>query len=171
MAASMIQRPIPRTGELLPVIGLGTWQTFDVGRTQSAREPLRAVLGSFVRLEGKVIDSSPMYGNSEGVVGDLAAELGIQKQLFLATKVWTSGRDAGIQQMEESFRRLRTRMMDLMQVHNLVDWRTHVTTLRRWKEQGKIRPCAGDRRFRFCAAQLLYRRARRRTPAVASRCG
>jgi diketogulonate reductase-like aldo/keto reductase len=139
MAASMIQRPIPRAGESLPVIGLGTWQTFDVGRARSAREPLRAVLGSFVRLQGKVIDSSPMYGNSEGVVGDLAAELGIQKQLFLATKVWTSGRDAGIQQMEESFRRLRTSVMDLMQVHNLVDWRTHLNTLRRWKEEGRIR--------------------------------
>ena len=108
MAASIIQRPIPRTGELLPVIGLGTWQTFDVGQAQSAREPLKAVLRDFVRLQGKVIDSSPMYGNSESVVGDLAAELGARQQLFLATKVWTSGRDAGIRQMEESFRRLRT---------------------------------------------------------------
>jgi aryl-alcohol dehydrogenase-like predicted oxidoreductase len=139
MAASIIQRPIPRTGESLPVIGLGTWQTFDVGNRQSQREPLKAVLRDFVRLQGKVIDSSPMYGNSETVVGDLAAELGVQKQLFLATKVWTSGREAGIRQMEESFRRLRTPVMDLMQVHNLVDWQTHLTTLRRWKEQGKVR--------------------------------
>jgi aryl-alcohol dehydrogenase-like predicted oxidoreductase len=139
MAASIIQRPIPRTGEALPVIGLGTWQTFDVGKERSEREPLKAVLHDFVRLEGKVIDSSPMYGNSESVVGDLATELGVQKQLFLATKVWTSGRDAGIRQMEESFRRLRTTVMDLMQVHNLVDWQTHLATLRRWKEQGKVR--------------------------------
>ena len=139
MAASLIQRPIPRTGELLPVIGLGTWQTFDVGKGQSAREPLKAVLRDFVRLQGKLIDSSPMYGNSESVVGDLAAELGLRQQLFLATKVWTSGRDAGIRQMEESFRRLRTEVMDLMQVHNLVDWRTHLDTLRSWKKQGKIR--------------------------------
>jgi aryl-alcohol dehydrogenase-like predicted oxidoreductase len=139
MAASIIQRPIPRTGEALPVIGLGTWQTFDVGKGQSEREPLKAVLRDFVRFQGKVIDSSPMYGNSETVVGDLAAELGVQKQLFLATKVWTSGRDAGIRQMEESFRRLRTQVMDLMQVHNLVDWRTHLDTLKRWKEQGKVR--------------------------------
>jgi diketogulonate reductase-like aldo/keto reductase len=123
----------------LPVIGLGTWQTFDVGKGQSAREPLKAVLRDFVRLQGKVIDSSPMYGNSESVVGDLATELGVQKQLFLATKVWTSGRDAGIRQMEESFRRLRTQVMDLMQVHNLVDWQTHLATLRRWKERGKVR--------------------------------
>ncbi|HEY7316468.1 MAG TPA: aldo/keto reductase, partial [Candidatus Binatia bacterium] len=139
MAEPIIQRAIPRTGESLPVIGLGTWQTFDVGKAQSAREPLKAVLRDFVRLQGKVVDSSPMYGNSEGVVGDLAATLGVQKQLFLATKVWTSGRDAGIRQMEESFRRLRTQVMDLMQVHNLVDWQTHLATLRRWKEQGKVR--------------------------------
>src|SRR5262245_50470278 len=140
MADTTIQRPIPRsTGESLPVIGLGTWQTFDVGKGQSGREPLKAVLGDFVRLHGKVIDSSPMYGNSESVVGDLAVELGVQKQLFLATKVWTSGRDAGIRQMEESFRRLRTQVMDLMQVHNLVDWQTHLATLRRWKEQGRVR--------------------------------
>lgn len=139
MAEPIIQRPIPRTGESLPVIGLGTWQTFDVGSAASARAPLKAVLSDFVRLGGKVIDSSPMYGRSENVVGDLSAELGVQKRLFLATKVWTSGRDAGIRQMEESFRRLRTEVMDLMQVHNLVDWRTHLATLRRWKEQGKVR--------------------------------
>ena len=139
MANTIIQRPIPRTGESLPAIGLGTWQTFDVGKGQSAREPLKAVLRDFVRLQGKVIDSSPMYGNSESVVGDLATELGVQKQLFLATKVWTSGRDAGIRQMEDSFRRLRTQVMDLMQVHNLVDWQNHLATLRRWKEQGKVR--------------------------------
>ena len=139
MANSIIQKPIPKTGESLPVIGLGTWQTFDVGAAQSARDPLKEVLREFVRLGGSVIDSSPMYGKSESVTGDLAAELGLQKQLFLATKVWTSGRDAGIRQMEESFRRLRTQRMDLMQVHNLVDYRIHLSTLRRWKEQGKVR--------------------------------
>jgi len=139
MANSVVQKPIPKTGESLPVIGLGTWQTFDVGAAQSARDPLKEVLREFVRLGGSVIDSSPMYGKSESVTGDLAAELGLQKQLFLATKVWTSGRDAGIRQMEESFRRLRTQRMDLMQVHNLVDYRTHLSTLRRWKDQGKVR--------------------------------
>src|SRR5687768_10075476 len=100
MAASMIRRPIPRTGEALPVIGLGTWQTFDVGGTKSEREPVKAVLREFVRLGGGVVDSSPMYGRSETVLGDLASELGVHKQLFLATKVWTRGRDAGIRQME-----------------------------------------------------------------------
>jgi diketogulonate reductase-like aldo/keto reductase len=138
-AASLLRRPIPRSGELLPVIGLGTWQTFDVGNSASARAPLRDVLREFVKLGGSVVDSSPMYGRSESVVGDLAVELGVSRKLFLATKVWTTGRDAGIRQMEESFRRLRTERMDLMQVHNLVDWRTHLATLRDWKRAGRIR--------------------------------
>ena len=139
MAASLIKRPVPRTAELLPVIGLGTWQTFDVGASESARAPLRKVLSELVRLGGSVVDSSPMYGRSEEVVGALSADLGIRDRLFLATKVWTSGRDAGIRQMQESFRLLRTQEMDLMQVHNLVDWRTHLATLRTWKEKGAIR--------------------------------
>jgi aryl-alcohol dehydrogenase-like predicted oxidoreductase len=139
MAESIVRKPIPRSGEALPVIGLGTWQTFDVGTNQAAREPLQEVLREFVRAGGSVIDSSPMYGNSETVAGDIAHELGLHRQLFLATKVWTSGRDAGVRQMEESFRRLRAQRMDLMQVHNLVDYRTHLETLRRWKEPGKVR--------------------------------
>jgi aryl-alcohol dehydrogenase-like predicted oxidoreductase len=139
MAASIIRRPIPRSGESLPVIGLGTWQTFDVGSDQPARAPLREVLREFARLGGSVIDSSPMYGSSESVAGDLTAELKLRKQLYIATKVWTSGREAGIRQMEQSFQRLRAERIDLMQVHNLVDWRTHLATLRRWKEQGKVR--------------------------------
>ena len=139
LADAAINKPIPKTGELLPVIGLGTWQTFDVGAGKAARDPLRQVLSEFVRLGGRVVDSSPMYGKSEGVAGDLAAELGLQKQLFFATKVWTSGRDAGVRQMDESFKRLRTQRMDLMQVHNLVDYRAHLSTLRRWKEEGKVR--------------------------------
>jgi len=138
-ATSLFKRPVPRTGELLPVIGLGTWQTFDVGASESGRVPLLEVLRELVRHGASVVDSSPMYGQSESVVGALAAELGIRDKLFLATKVWTSGRDAGIRQMDQSFRRLRTQRMDLMQVHNLVDWRTHLETLRRWKEQGRIR--------------------------------
>jgi diketogulonate reductase-like aldo/keto reductase len=139
MADKIITKPIPNTGERLPAIGLGTWQTFDVASDRSAREPLKNVMREFVRLGGTVVDSSPMYGRSESVTGDLAAELALQKNLFLATKVWTSGRDAGIRQMEESFVRLRAKRMDLMQVHNLVDYRAHLTTLRHWKEQGKVR--------------------------------
>jgi diketogulonate reductase-like aldo/keto reductase len=139
MADTVILKPIPRTSESLPAVGLGTWQTFDVGAARSAREPLKEVLREFVRLGGSVVDSSPMYGKSESVAGDLAAELGLHKQLFLATKVWTHGREAGVRQMEESFKRLRTQRMDLLQVHNLVDYRTHLATLRAWKQQGKVR--------------------------------
>jgi len=138
-APAPIRRAIPRSGELLPVIGLGTWQTFDVGAAASARAPLREVLAEFVRLGGRVIDSSPMYGESERVAGDLAAELGVHDKLFLATKVWTRGRGAGIRQMNDSFRWLRTERIDLMQVHNLVDWHTHLATLRQWKEEGRVR--------------------------------
>lgn len=139
MAENMIQRSIPRSGESLPVIGLGTWQTFDVGPTDAERGPLRHVLGDFSKLGGSVIDSSPMYGWSEAVVGDLAGDLNAHKKLFLATKVWTSGREEGIRQMEESLEKLRASRIDLMQVHNLVDYRTHLSTLRRWKEQGRVR--------------------------------
>ena len=139
VANSMVTKPIPKTGERLPVIGLGTWQTFDVGAAKSAREPLKEVLREFVRLGGSVIDSSPMYGRSESVTGDLAAELGVRKQLFFATKVWTTGRESGIRQMEESFKRLRVARLDLLQVHNLVDYRTQLATLRLWKEQGRVR--------------------------------
>ena len=135
---SPVLRAIPASRETLPVIGLGTWQTFDVGGG-AERAPLRQVLQRFVALGGRVVDSSPMYGRAEGVVGDLAAELGVRDGLFLATKVWTSGREAGVAQMEASRRHLRTKLVDLMQVHNLVDWRTHLRTLREWKQAGRIR--------------------------------
>ena len=132
-------RKIPKTNEPIPAIGLGSWQTFDVGAAATERAAQREVLRLFVEQGGRVVDSSPMYGESESVIGDLAADLGITGKLFLATKVWTSGREAGIRQMEESFRRLRTQRMNLMQVHNLVGWRTHLKTLRDWKAQGKVR--------------------------------
>ncbi|HET8723631.1 MAG TPA: aldo/keto reductase [Anaeromyxobacteraceae bacterium] len=134
----MTARPIPRTGESLPVVGLGTWQTFDVGSSPSARAPLAEVLRLFLAGGGRVIDSSPMYGRAEAVVGDiLSAAPGPRP--FLATKVWTSGKAAGEAQMRESFRLLRTDRMDLMQVHNLLDWETHLPVLRAWKEQGRVR--------------------------------
>jgi len=133
-----ILRAIPSSRETLPVIGLGTWQTFDVG-DDAARDPLRQVLRRFVELGGRVVDSSPMYGRAESVVGDLAAALALRDTLFVATKVWTTGREAGIAQMEESLRRLRTPRLDLMQVHNLVDWRTHLRTLGEWKRTGRVR--------------------------------
>ena len=134
-----LKRPIPRSGKLLPAVGVGTWQTFDVGPRAPERAELKEVLRLLVELGGSVVDSSPMYGEAERVVGDLAADLGIHQRLFLATKVWTSGREAGIRQMENSFRLMRTQRIDLMQVHNLLDLSTHLKTLREWKSAGRIR--------------------------------
>ena len=131
-----MSKKIPSTGEALPVIGVGTWQTFDVGADPAVRAPLREVLKLLNR---NVVDSSPMYGSSESVAGDLIAELGLRDKLFIATKVWTSGRDAGIRQMEISFKRLRVERMDLMQVHNLVDVATHTKTLMDWKARKRVR--------------------------------
>ena len=138
-APAMLKRPIPNSGETLPVIGLGTWQTFDVGGEAAERAPLAAVLREFAALGGTVVDSSPMYGRAEEVVGDLAARLGIGRDLFVATKVWTTGRDAGVEQMTASMRKLRAQPVDLMQVHNLVDVDAHLDTLRRWKVEGRVR--------------------------------
>lgn len=135
----IIYRKIPSTGEQVPAIGMGTWQTFDVGNDQAARENLKKVLQTFAAKGGTLIDSSPMYGTSEEVAGDLAAELGLLPKLFMATKVWTSGREAGIRQMQQSIREMQRSPMDLMQVHNLVDFKTHIKTLREWKAAGKIR--------------------------------
>jgi diketogulonate reductase-like aldo/keto reductase len=135
----MIARAIPGTNEMMPVIGVGTWQTFDVGADAASRAPLRQVLEILFRAGGTVIDSSPMYGPAEGVAGDLLAEMGARDRAFIATKVWTSGKEAGIRQMRESLRRFRTNRIDLMQVHNLVDWRTQLATLRAWKDEGTLR--------------------------------
>jgi diketogulonate reductase-like aldo/keto reductase len=138
-APSIIVRPIPSSGETLPVIGMGTWQTFDVGRGAAERAPLEAVLAAFVELGGRLLDSSPMYGASEEVAGDIAATLGVRSKLFVATKVWTTGRARGIEQMEDSIRKLRAAPVDLMQVHNLVDVATHLATLADWKRAGRVR--------------------------------
>lgn len=137
--AELITRPIHSSGEQLPVVGIGTWQTFDVGSSPTERAPLEEVITAFVELGGKVIDSSPMYGASEEVVGDIVAKRGVRSKLFIATKVWTSGKAAGITQMNESMRRLRVKQMDLMQVHNLVDVATHLATLREWKSEKRVR--------------------------------
>lgn len=133
------KRPIPRSGEPLPIVGLGTWQTFDVGPGSSQLPELKEVLQLLADMGGSVVDSSPMYGQSERVVGDLASEAGLRDRLFYATKVWTRGSSAGIRQMEESMRLMRTERMDLMQVHNLVDVATHTRTLKEWKAAGRIR--------------------------------
>jgi diketogulonate reductase-like aldo/keto reductase len=135
----LLQRPIPASGERLPAVGLGTWQVFDVAGDAALTAAARDTLRAFAEGGGRVVDSSPMYGSSEAVTGQLAAELGVQARLFVATKVWTSGRQAGIRQMEHSMRQLRAERLDLMQVHNLVDAPTHLATLRDWKAAGRIR--------------------------------
>jgi diketogulonate reductase-like aldo/keto reductase len=135
----MLSRTIPSSGEKLPLIGLGTWQAFDVGASDAEQRPLQDVLTTFVKLGGHVIDSSPMYGRAEETIGELVSRLGLRNSLFLATKVWTRGKQGGIDSMERSLARLRTKAIDLMQVHNLVDVATQLATMREWKEQGRIR--------------------------------
>ena len=138
-STAMLKRAIPSSGEKLPVIGLGTWQAFDVDLTSDNRRQLGDVLSLFVKLGGRVIDTSPMYGRAEDVIGELTTALGIQDKIFLATKVWTSGKENGIKSMERSMALLRAKRIDLMQVHNLVDVQTQLATLREWKAQGRIR--------------------------------
>ena len=138
-ASSIRQSPIPSSGERIPTVGIGTWRTFDVGASAAERAPLKEVLRQVVGLGGRVVDSSPMYGAAESVVGEISAELGLRDKLFMATKVYTSGREEGIRQMQTSFRRMRVERMDLMQVHNLLDVSTHTPTLKDWKAKGRVR--------------------------------
>ena len=135
----MLTRAIPSSGEKLPVIGLGTWNVFDVDLTPEIEKQLAEVLSSFAKLGGRVIDSSPMYGRSEKVIGALATKLGLHSKLFLATKVWTRGKQAGVESMERSLARMETKRLDLMQVHNLVDVSTQLETMREWKAQNRFR--------------------------------
>jgi diketogulonate reductase-like aldo/keto reductase len=123
----------------MPVIGLGTWRAFDVGADETGRHPLRQVLQHLLDAGGRIIDTSPMYGQAEAVSGDLLTQMAARPRSFLATKVWTTGRERGIEQMRRSAQLLRTEIIDLMQIHNLVDWRTHLATLRRMKEEGRVR--------------------------------
>jgi diketogulonate reductase-like aldo/keto reductase len=138
-ARVMRTRPIPRTDESIPVIGLGTWERFDVALDDETTKRLGGVLKAFYAAGGRLVDTSPMYGRAEEVVGSLAAGANLADRLFLATKVWTTGRAEGIKMMETSEKRLRRRHLDLMQVHNMVDAATHLETLAAWKEEGRIR--------------------------------
>jgi diketogulonate reductase-like aldo/keto reductase len=139
LGGATLERRIPKTGEAIPAIGLGTWQVFDVAGEAAGMAQAKETLKAFVELGGRAVDSSPMYGSSELVTAQLAAELGVRAKLFVATKVWTSGRQAGLRQMEDSMKKLRVERLDLMQVHNLVDADTHLATLREWKASGRIR--------------------------------
>ncbi|MCF2488919.1 aldo/keto reductase [Dyadobacter sp. CY347] len=135
----MLQRTIPASGEKLPVIGLGSWQQFDVGQAASERAALTQVLKEMEALGGKLIDASPMYGRAEEVIGALTTELKNNDKFFFATKVWTTGKEEGIKQMNDSFRKMGRKTIELMQIHNLQDWQTHLKTLKDWKAQGKIK--------------------------------
>lgn len=139
MNETMQTKPIPATGEQIGVIGLGTYVGFDVRQDGESFARLRQVLNALFAAGGSVVDSSPMYGRAEAVTGDLLAATGTREKAFVATKVWTRGEAAGIAQMNRSMELLRTDRVDLMQVHNLVDWRAHLKTLRAWKEAGRVR--------------------------------
>ena len=134
-----ITRPVPSSGERLPVIGLGTSRVFDVGPSADERAEVKGVLEALVASGSRVVDSSPMYGRAEVVVGEIVAGSGLRKNLFLASKVWTTGHDSGVEQIETSLRRMGEGRMDLMQVHNLVDLKTQLATLRKLKEAGRVR--------------------------------
>jgi len=134
----MHTRPIPSSGEPLPIIGCGTYIGFDVRPDGPEGERRSAVLGALFAAGGTVIDSSPMYGRAEAAVGALLPRHAGARR-FVATKVWTRGRDAGLAQMQRSIELLRAPCIDLMQVHNLVDWKVHLKTLRDWKAAGRIR--------------------------------
>ncbi len=138
-ATQAINRPIPSSGERLAVIGLGTSRTFNVSADTASLSALQPVLQAFFDHGGQLIDSSPMYGNAEEVTGRLLQQVRNRQSLFAATKVWTWGREDGIEQMERSARRMGVERFDLMQIHNLRDWETHIETLREWKEAGRVR--------------------------------
>lgn len=135
----MLKKKIPSSGEKIPVIGMGSSRTFDAGDSQQARVNLTKVLQTFFDLGGTVIDTSPMYGSSEQVLGDLLVNVKNKQSLFMATKVWTQGREEGIAQMQQSMALLRRPVIDLIQIHNLLDWKVHWKTLKEWKQQGKVR--------------------------------
>jgi diketogulonate reductase-like aldo/keto reductase len=136
----LIKRTIPSTGEEIPVIGLGTYNSFDCRLSSDKRRDLTQVLELFIEAGGTVIDSSPMYGQAEAVVGELLKDLNAREKLWLTSKVWTRGARSGIDEMDESYRLMNAgSFMELMQIHNLVDWKIHYKTLRQWKETGKIR--------------------------------
>jgi diketogulonate reductase-like aldo/keto reductase len=138
-STSMHTRTIPGSGESLPVIGLGTYQAFDIADSGPEFEQGRQVLRRFVDEGGRLVDTSPMYGNAEHIIGKLSSETATNGKLFLATKVWTTGKQRGIEQMQGSTRLLGRTALDLMQVHNLLDLETHIVTMKEWKAAGKLR--------------------------------
>jgi diketogulonate reductase-like aldo/keto reductase len=153
---SMITRPIPASGERLPVVGLGTYSVFDVESTPGQIATRREIVDLLLGAGGSVIDTSPMYNRSEQVIGDIIASGAPREGMFIATKVWTDGRDAGIDQMSRSARLMNTDVIDLMQVHNLRDTAIHMRSIRELQEQGKIR-YRGLTHYRASAHDALER--------------
>lgn len=137
-SAAVHRRSIPSSGEQIAAIGMGTWLTFAVGDDAAARNVRCQVMRAFFERGGQLIDSSPMYASSQDVIGDCLARAPAPR-LFSATKVWIPGRWLGIQQMESSRERWRVKRFDLMQIHNMLDWQTHLETLKQYKRDGKIR--------------------------------
>lgn len=136
---TLATKAVPSTRERIPVIGMGTWQTFDIGRGSEERARLRTVLQTFFDRGGRLIDSSPMYGRSEGVVGDLLPQVRPQPPLIAASKVWIYGKRLGVVQIEDSRKEWRIPKFDLLQVHNLLDWEAHLETLGEMKANGRLR--------------------------------
>ena len=138
-SSGMVSKPIPATGEALPVIGLGTYNVFDVDSSDDAIATRKDIVERLVGAGGSLLDTSPMYNRSERVIGDVMAAGADRQDLFLATKVWTDGRDAGTEQMSRSAKLMQTDVIDLMQVHNLRDTAVHMATIRDWQSDGRIR--------------------------------
>jgi aryl-alcohol dehydrogenase-like predicted oxidoreductase len=139
-ADAQVTRAIPSSGETLPVIGMGTSGSFEVGADATARVALTEVLKRFVDGGGKLIDTAPTYSSAEDVLGDLLAATGLRDRLFLATKLsGVSGREAGRAQFESTLKRLKTDKVELLQVHNLGDWKTQLAVCRELKAEGKVR--------------------------------
>ncbi len=135
----LIKRPIPSSGKQIPCVGMGTWKTFDIDPKLSNISHRTRVLQKFFSHGGGMIDSSPMYGSAQTVLGKCFQHLEVPKTLFSATKVWTPGEWLGTQQMKTSIELWGLNNFDLMQIHNLLDWKTHLMTLRDWKESKRIR--------------------------------
>jgi len=157
---AMRTRAIPSTGEPLPVIGLGTYQGFDVAPGSAAYAQLPEVLRALFAAGGSVIDSSPMYGRAEATTGELLAASGSRSKAFLATKVWTRGHAEGLRQIEESLRLLRADPIDLMHVHNLRDIANELAILRELKAAGRIRYVGATTSFerQYEAVEAMMRR-------------
>jgi diketogulonate reductase-like aldo/keto reductase len=155
-STAMLKKAIPSSGQQIPVIGMGSSRTFDTGSDTESYARLTEVLQAFFDQGGTVIDTSPMYGRSEQVLGDLLVTVRNRESLFMATKVWTEGRDDGIAQMKESMRLLWVPVIDLMQIHNLLDWRVHMETLMEWKKKGLIRYIGITTHRGFDHDQLAY---------------